>query len=75
MAFNFANPAQAAYRKNWIYGFFSGANFFGKQSNVGHTTDAEGIVGEVLKLCREQPSLALNVATIQAYSRLKMQNH
>ena len=52
-------------------GYWSGVNAM-HQSNheVGTTTDAQGIVGEVKLICQSQPSTSLAGSAILAYAKL-----
>ncbi len=55
----------------WILGAWSGMNYADPNNNsVGSHSDAYGIIGEVKKLCSEQPSLSISTATYQAFGKL-----
>jgi hypothetical protein len=54
----------------WIYGFWSGRNSE-RRASVGFSTDANGIVGEVERLCRLSPSTALVIAATVAYDAME----
>lgn len=43
------------------------------RADVGHSTDALGILGEVEKLCRENPSLGLAEATVRVFETLRQE--
>ena len=56
-----STPALEIEGNDWILGFWTGVNvgtFFagGGRGNIGHSTDAFGIIGEVKKLCLNSPS-------------------
>jgi hypothetical protein len=56
----------------WIMGFWSGLNFATgawqkADAKTGGTTDADGIIEEVRKVCKEQPSLGIGSAVFQVY--------
>jgi hypothetical protein len=58
----------------WILGYWSGRNDENTVNhNVGIDTDAQGIIGEVRKICVERPSLTLLKASGTAY--LNMLDH
>ena len=57
----------------WILGFWSGLNEMGDNPDVGKNTDVQGIVAEVRKVCTQEPSLLLFVATSQVYIDLRRQ--
>ena len=50
-------------------GFWSGLNAYAN-ADVGHTTDARGIIAEVELRCRENPSEKLVIATFETHERL-----
>ena len=58
----------------YIGGFFTGMNFramtLGAKGDVGAGTQVEGIIAEVEKVCRDQPSTDLIIAIGKVYSRL-----
>ena len=54
----------------WIMGFWSGLNRATVRV-VGSTTDGDGIIEEVRKLCKEQPALKISSATYEVYSRFQ----
>lgn len=74
----FTSPATEAEGFAWVVGFWSGLNF--GQSNpdapadVGKSTDGWGIVGEVKKLCRENPSSTPLAEALKVYRTLRDQN-
>lgn len=55
----------------WIMGFFTGRDDGKRQT--GRSTDGDGIVGEVKKLCADEPSTPLIAATIRVYDRMRQQ--
>lgn len=57
---------------SWILGLWSGMNYAGSKHRVGHTTDAQGLVGEVKKRCLDVPSdllLEASVLTFKEFER------
>lgn len=66
-----AEPEVKAVGSNWVLGLWSGMNLKAADGTTGHSTDWQGIVGEVEKVCRREPSLTLIAATMQAYDVLK----
>jgi hypothetical protein len=56
----------------WVFGFWSARNVEGymrkEHGDVGASTDNLGIIGEIEKKCREQPSTTLMMVTGTAYS-------
>lgn len=67
-----SDAAQKATGNWWIWGYWSGLNV---QSNgtVGHSTDANGVIGEIKLYCEAAPSTNLINATTQVYMRFKAQ--
>lgn len=67
-----STPAKENEGEIWIYGAWSGINFKNSENHtVGNTTDSNGIVAEVIEVCRREPSMSLSSATFQAYIRLE----
>jgi hypothetical protein len=64
------DPQHYVWGGNWILGFWTGINFANERHDVGKTQDADGIIGEVKKICRDQPSMTLLKATVQVYSMI-----
>lgn len=61
--------------EQWALGFWSALNAAGSSGvNVGHTTDAQGIVGAVSKVCEHDPALPLWSATSRAFYALAAQH-
>lgn len=60
--------------KGWVLGYFTGMNENGA-ARVGGGIDANGIVGEVEKRCREEPSTAFGDAVWQTYNELRKLGH
>ena len=56
--------------RSWVLGFWSGQNFEGR-ALVGRNTDSNGIVGEVEKVCRSQPSMLFISAVRSTYMDMK----
>jgi len=59
-----ATPESEAEGIWWIAGFWSGRNMQnGPNGRVGSSSDSEGIIGEIKRVCQAEPSLLLiNVA-------------
>ena len=55
----------------WILGFWTGSNRVGTDHGVGHSTDSRGIVGEVARVCRDQPSVSLFETLKQVFDKMK----
>ena len=60
--------------KAWIWGYWTGRNIEGVFLGggpvvVGHTTDQNGIIGEVQLVCQNEPSLTLTSAVSKVYKR------
>ena len=55
----------------WILGFWTGSNRAGTDHGVGHSTDSRGIVGEVARVCRDQPSVSLFETLKQVFDKMK----
>ena len=66
-----ATPLSEINAEDWIFGFWSGENLGislnGSIGNVGHTTDALGIIGEVKKVCTNTPSMSLATAVSKVF--------
>ena len=66
-----ATPLSEINARDWIFGFWSGENLGisanGSIGNVGHTTDALGIIGEVKKVCMKTPSMPLATAVSKVF--------
>ena len=58
----------------WILGFWTGSNRIGENHTVGKSTDSRGIVGEVARTCRDQPSKSIFEIEKQVFDRLKMED-
>lgn len=57
--------------KVWILGFWSGMNmWYPDRGDIGGSTDAEGIFGEVRKRCTDQPSMPLFQAVTLAFTAM-----
>jgi hypothetical protein len=54
----------------WVMGFWTGMNT-ARGTTVGRTSDGWGIVGEVKKISRDQPSTTLYQASFDVFSRLQ----
>jgi len=66
--------AHSAEGAHWITGYWTGRNHDNANHTVGATTDGDGIVGEVKKVCKEHPSFTLFQATGLVYSDLSDQS-
>ena len=65
----------------WILGFWTDtvladlhwkdSNRAGTEHGVGHSTDSRGIVGEVARVCRDQPSVSLFETLKQVFDKMK----
>jgi hypothetical protein len=68
-----ATPESEAIGNLWITGYWSGRNVAevdtAKPEDVGQSTDARGVVGEVKKLCQANPSAKLLIAADEVYLR------
>jgi hypothetical protein len=53
----------------WLTGFWSGANYFGPQNQVGKTTDVKGLVALAKRECTSDPSVTLQVVAVRLYER------
>ena len=62
-------PHNFAITQSWVLGFWSGVNNT-RGLQVGRNTDAAGVVGEVRRVCEDQPATLLYVAVDQAYANL-----
>jgi hypothetical protein len=51
----------------WALGYWSGQNAAGKSRRVGSQSDGNGIIAEIEKLCRDQPSMSLISAVGKIY--------
>lgn len=64
-------PTTGSSEQNWLFGFWSALNETNPINRaVGSRTDGAGIVEEVRKVCRDDPSLDVGYATARAYERL-----
>ena len=58
----------------WILGFWTGSNRTAEDHSVGQSTDSRGIVGEVARRCRDQPSASLFQTSKEVYDKLKAEH-
>jgi len=65
-------PENMANAVSWIFGFWSGVNNT-RGLQVGAKTDADGVIGEVKRVCASRPAALLYVAVDQAYANLHKQ--
>lgn len=59
---------------NYILGFWSGMNVAANTPMVGHSTNARGIVIEVIKACAAAPNLPLAYATMAIHMRFEKEH-
>ena len=64
------SPESKISGSHWVMGAWSGLNS-ANGATVGHQTDGAGIVGEVEKFCRDNPSTLLYSATADTYAKLR----
>ena len=63
-----ATPASEAEGRWWLAGFWSGRNMQnGANGRVGSSTDSEGVLGEIKRICQAEPSLQLLTAAARVY--------
>jgi hypothetical protein len=63
-----ATPASETEGRWWIAGFWSGRNMQnGPNGRVGSSSDSEGIIGEIKRVCQAEPSLLLISAAGRVY--------
>lgn len=59
----------------WVAGFWDASNFWKPDnSHVGQTTNMSGLVGEVALACKNDPSISIFSASVQAYEKLEQLN-
>jgi hypothetical protein len=56
----------------WALGYWSGRNT-SESARVGLHTDTNGVVAEIEKMCREQPSMLFIGAVSRTYAEMKKQ--
>jgi hypothetical protein len=59
---------------NYVLGFWSGMNVASNTPTVGHSTNARGIVVEVIKACEAAPTLPLSLATLGIHMRFEREH-
>jgi len=65
------NPMTETDTHGWILGYWTGLNMYNSTNHVvGASTDSQGIVGEVRRVCLAQPSKRLFRAISDVYERL-----
>jgi hypothetical protein len=62
------DESSSLFWRSWMLGYWTGRNAGGFPS-VGHTTDGNGITGEVRLVCQSEPSLSLFNAVSKIYER------
>lgn len=66
------SPSTEVQGSQWLLGFWSGKNMEAEGGGqVGRSTDAAGVVGEVRLVCQASPSKSLISATLETYNRFK----
>jgi hypothetical protein len=69
-----ATPASETEGRWWLAGFWTGRNMQnGSNGQVGSSTDSEGIIGEVRRVCEAEPSLQLVTAAGHVYVEMDRQ--
>jgi len=64
-------PSSETEGRWWIAGFWSGRNMQnGGNGRVGSSTDSEGIIGEIRRVCQAEPSLPLINAAGRVYTEM-----
>ena len=73
-----STPATKAEGTVWIYGYWSGLNsmrtIYDDSGDIGKTTDAAGISGEVELFCKSVPSMKLSEAVGRVYTKFVERN-
>ena len=70
-AFWLSRPDYKTMGETWVFGYWSGLNAGNKVNPmVGRNTDSVGIIGEVQKVCEEEPSTSLISAASRVYKKL-----
>lgn len=63
-----STPSRQIAGSNWIFGYWTGTNVASlSNSPVGESTDGEGLLAEVKKVCDAQPSMRLMDAVSAVY--------
>ena len=63
-----ATPTSETEGRWWIAGYWSGRNMQNAaRGQVGSSTDSEGIIGEIRRMCLAEPSLLLINAAARVY--------
>lgn len=66
-----STPSDTIQGDQWVLGWWSAMNLANDRNKfVGTQTDGEGIVGEVLKVCTENPSMLLINAAAAVYIKM-----
>lgn len=66
-----ATPDSETEGRWWLAGFWTGRNMQnGSNGRVGSSTDSEGVIGEIKRVCQAQPSLLLITAAGQVYVQM-----
>ena len=65
-----SQPENTLEGQAWLFGYWSGLNRMNPQnSSVGSRSDPPGIVGEIEKICRAEPSTGLYEAVQRVYDQ------
>ena len=59
---------------DYVTGVWSGMNIAGNTPEVGHSTDARGILLKVLEACQSYPKLQLAYAVLGVHMRFEKQH-
>jgi|SRR5665213_498392 len=70
-AYWLSNPVFDRDGRNWVLGYWSGLNVNAAHPAVGVHSDAEGIWGEVKKICVAEPSTPLSSAVMDVYTQFE----
>ena len=66
-----STPSNTIQGDQWILGWWSATNLANERNKfVGEQTDGEGILGEVRKVCTDNPSMLLINATASVYVKM-----
>lgn len=66
-------PRNAHRTFDYVMGFWSGMNV-ASNKGVGHTTDAHGILREVVLGCAAEPRLSIMLVTLAVHMRMEREN-
>ena len=60
---------------DYVTGIWSGMNMAGNTPEVGHTTDARGILLQVLEVCQAYPKLKLAYAVLGVHMKFEKRHY